>query len=98
MFGNLKDKIKDAHEEMKVKLEQVTQTGSAADGKVKVEVNGNRKVLTVLLDPQVYRDSKPEEMEDLVREAANNALKKAELHAEDEMVNMAKGMLPPGLL
>lgn len=97
MFGNLKDKIKDAHAEMKIKLEQVTQTGSAAAGKVKVEVNGNRKVLSVHLDPQIYMDSKPEEMEELVKEAANDALKKAEIHAEDEMVNMAKGMLPSGL-
>lgn len=98
MFGNLKDQLKEAQLELKNRLEKEKSTGEAAEGKVKIVVNGNRKLLSVHIDPALYEEQKADAMEALIMEAANKALNKAEIIAEDEMINSAKDMLPPGLL
>lgn len=99
MFGNLKEKLLEAQAEMKKKLAGIEIMGESAEGKIKVKVNGNRKIMAVNIDPELYSEKEVSEVENLVMEAANEALEKAEEVAEEEMVNSAKGALPniPGL-
>jgi hypothetical protein len=99
MFGDLKEQIQQAQKEMKDRLEQEEVSGTSAEGKVEVKVNGNRKLLSLQLDDEFYAGSGPREMENKIKEALNDALSKAEGIAEEEMKNSAKGMLPniPGL-
>lgn len=99
MFGNLKEQIKEAQAEMKQKLEEMEIAGEADGGKVKVLVNGNRKMKSVTLAPGLTAEKSEEEIQNLILEASNQALNEAEKISEDEMMNSAKGMLPniPGL-
>ncbi len=99
MFGNLKDKLLEAQAEMKKKLGGIEIMGESAEGKIKVNVNGNRKVIAINIDPDLYSEKEVSEVENLIMEACNEALEEAEKVAEEEMVNSAKGALPniPGL-
>lgn len=99
MFGNIKEQIQKAQEDMKKRLEQEEVNGSSAEGKVQVKVNGNRQLLSIHIDEEFYGNTDPGEMEAKIMEAMNEALGKAEEIAEEEMKNSAKAMLPdiPGL-
>lgn len=94
MFGNLKEQIKEAQLEMKQKLEQMEINGDAMDGRVKVVVNGNRKILSIDIDAELYQEVNRDELQELVKQASNMALDKAEKVGEEEMMNSAKGILP----
>ena len=64
--------------------EQINATefeGSASNGLVKVTINGENKVLSVSIDPEVIHPEDKEMLEDLVMIAVNNAIEKAQLHA-----------------
>ncbi|MFW6019716.1 MAG: YbaB/EbfC family nucleoid-associated protein [Bacteroidales bacterium] len=99
MFGNIKEQLKTAQKEMKENLEEKYATGTAGEGKIEVVVNGNRKMISLNIAPELAEAENIEEIQQFILEASNNALNKAEKMAEDEMMNLAKNMLPdlPGL-
>ncbi|MGM0612362.1 MAG: YbaB/EbfC family nucleoid-associated protein [Bacteroidota bacterium] len=94
MFGNIKEQLKTAQNEMKDKLAETQITGKAEDGKVEVVVNGNRKMISIDIAPELFETKNQEEIQQLIIEASNDALQQAEQIAEDEMMNSAKNMLP----
>lgn len=94
MLGNLKEQFQEVQNEIKKKLEQQEISGEAGDGKVKVVVNGNRKLLSIDLDDEYYSRAKKGELQTFITEALNDALDKAEEVAEEEMKNSVKGILP----
>lgn len=80
-------------QEGKQKLANVTIDGEAGEGAVKVTVTGNREVQSISIDNKLLSPDNREELEDLLVTALNRALKNAEKAWEDEMKNMAGGML-----
>ncbi|MCF8331319.1 MAG: YbaB/EbfC family nucleoid-associated protein [Bacteroidales bacterium] len=94
MLGNLKEQIKEAQAEMKQKLEQMEIEGEVEQGLLKVVVNGNRKVLSIDVDAALYEQLNRDKLQDMIKQASNLALDKAEKIAEEEMMNSAKGVLP----
>lgn len=100
MFGDMMSKLQDMKrkvEETKAKLDTLTVNGEADNGKVKVTVNGNRKVKSISIQEQLTTIDK-EELEDLLIVALNRALEQAEKINEAEMAGAAKGILPGGLM
>ena len=102
MFGKLGDmmgKLQDMKQRMEIikeKLEETILEAEAAGGDVKVKVNGNRKVISVLVEPSLQHGNK-EELEEQLCVAINRAIKKADELNEKEMKDAANGFLPPGL-
>ncbi|MCF8217483.1 MAG: YbaB/EbfC family nucleoid-associated protein [Bacteroidales bacterium] len=94
MFGNIKEQLKSAQSEMKEKLAETQVSGKAGEGKVEVVVNGNRKMISLDIAPELFEAKNQEEIQQLIIEASNDALTQAENIAEDEMMNSAKNMLP----
>jgi DNA-binding protein YbaB len=69
--------------------------GQAENGQVKVVVNGNKMVKQILISPELFAQGDKEAIEDLLIIALNRAIEKAEAFSNDEMKEMAKGVIPP---
>jgi DNA-binding YbaB/EbfC family protein len=96
MFGDLFSKLQEAQQKMqegKQKLGDVIIDGEAGNGAVKVSVTGTREIKTITIDSQLMTADRKEELEDLLITALNRALKNAEQAWDDEMKDVAGGML-----
>jgi DNA-binding YbaB/EbfC family protein len=79
-------------------LENEHVDASAGGGAVKVVVNGQQKLLSIAIDPDVAGDD-VEMLQDLVVAAVNDALDRSRELAAERMQSVAAGLgLPPGLL
>ena len=96
MFGNNMMKqlqqMKEQMEEIKARLDAITVVGEAYEGKIKVTMTGNRKVVDIHIDPSLTQNV--EELQEMLVIAHNRALEKAENVNESEMQGAAKGMMP----
>ena len=92
MFDNLMSQMQEQANEMKKKLDTMTVEAEAESGLVKVTANGNKKILSIEISPDILEDK--EAVEDLVIVAVNRALEKAEELASKETGDLAQGMLP----
>lgn len=80
MFNKLKQ-IKDMrHKAKRVQsmLKDEVVEGSAAWGKIKVKMSGNQEVLGVMIDADFKNSEGTEKLADAIKEATNDALKKAQ--------------------
>lgn len=96
MFGL--DKLKQVQKkaaEMKERLSAIIVEGRSSDGKVTVEANGNRDILSVDIDRAILHVREKEVIDRLVLEAIQDAMQKAQDASESQI----KGMMPniPGL-
>ncbi|MFA6428978.1 MAG: YbaB/EbfC family nucleoid-associated protein [Patescibacteria group bacterium] len=69
-FKDLRDKAKTLQEELGKEIAQ----GTAGWGKVKVDMNGNQRVVAVHIDQEVMADR--EKLQTLIAEATNEAIEK----------------------
>ena len=69
----------------------------AGSGMVKVTATGDQQIVSVSIDPSVMDDR--ELLEDLVRAATNEALRRAQQASAEKLSELAGSLpLPPGLL
>jgi len=96
MFGDLMGKIgsmKSKMEEVKNRLSNITVQGESSNGKVKIEMDGNK----LMKDISINYDLKTvdsEELNDMIVQATNRAIEQAEKMYEAEMAASAKDFLP----
>ncbi|MEI8187192.1 MAG: YbaB/EbfC family nucleoid-associated protein [Chlorobiaceae bacterium] len=95
-FGDMMKQIQQAGEKMQdvhKQLEKIVAYGEAGGGMVKVSVSGKQKVLTLVIDPDIFDD--PEMVQDLVLAAVNNAIDESLRLAQDEITKVTGGMVNP---
>ena len=100
MFGDIMGKLREAQEKMesiKRELDDITVKASVENGKVEVEMTGNRRVKRVRIDDDFLLDVDREGLEELLQVAVNQALIKADAVNEREMKKAASGMMPGGI-
>lgn len=71
--------------------------GSSGGGAVKVTVNGQHKVISVKISPEVVKAEEVEMLEDLVLSAFNDAATKAEQLAQKSLGAVTGGLKIPGM-
>lgn len=71
---------------------------SSGGGMVTVTCDGQGNVLTIKIDPEVVNPQEVAMLEELVAAAVNEARKRAQEMAAEEMGKVTQGMLPPGIL
>lgn len=92
LLGGLQEKMKAMQDE--AAREEVD--GVAANGLVVVRMNGAQEVLGVKIDPKAAADV--ELLEDLVRAATNDAVRRSKEAAAKKLAAFAASMgLPPGM-
>ena len=83
-------------------LELKRVEGSAGGGMVRVVANGKQDIMEVHIDPEVVDPEDVEMLEDLILAAVQQAREKAQKLTEEEMGQLAGGLLPgmniPGLV
>ncbi len=97
---NLINKMQKEMEKVQEALDGMTVEGSAGGGMVTVVANGKQKIVSVSVDPEVVSGDDIEMLEDLIIAAVNQALDKSRDMAQEEMQNVAGGLLgniPGGL-
>lgn len=98
MLGKLNE-MQQKMEEVKKRLDTIEVEGEAGDGKVKVLVTANKKVLDITVDDSLLNKESKDELQDLITVALNRALENADNVAESEMKAITGDLLPnlPGL-
>lgn len=86
-------------QEVQENLGKITETGEAGAGMVKVVANGKKQLVSIEIDPDMFKADDREIVQDLIVAAANNALEKVEEKAKAELQKSTEGMMPniPGL-
>ena len=83
-------------EKLQQEIQQIRVEASAGGGMVTVNMDGQKNMLSVKIDPDVAGDV--EMLQDMVVAAANEAVKKVDEQIKGKMGGMLGGMgLPPGL-
>lgn len=89
--------MKKMQEQVQQQLETLRVEASSGGGIVTVQMNGNKKLLKVKIDPQAFKDGDLEMLQDLVQAAVNEGLRKVDDAMKDVLGGMMGG-LPGGLL
>jgi nucleoid-associated protein EbfC len=97
--GNMQQMMRQAQqmqEKLQQEIQQIRVEASAGGGMVTVQMDGQKNLLSVKIDPEVAGDV--EMLQDMVVAAANEAVKKVDEQIKGKMGGMLGGMgLPPGM-
>ncbi|MGI6537679.1 MAG: YbaB/EbfC family nucleoid-associated protein [Caldicoprobacterales bacterium] len=103
-MGNMNNLMKQAkkmqEQMMKIQeeLEEKTVEASVGGGVVTVVANGKKEIIEINIKPEVVDPDDVDMLQDLILAAVNEALRKAEEMAQEEMGKLAGGLgVPPGL-
>ena len=97
--GNMQAVMQQAQKMQQKLLEDITAMrveASAGGGMVTVQLDGNKKCLSVKIDPEAAGDV--EMLQDMILAALNEAYKNVEEQSQAKMSGMLGGLgLPPGM-
>jgi len=71
---------------------------SSGGGMVSVVINGKQEVLFIRIDPEVVNREDVEMLQDLIRAAVNEAIRKSQEMMTEEMKRITGGLSIPGLI
>lgn len=89
----LKSKLDKAQKE----LSNATVEASSGKGAVTVTINGQQKILSIKISPEVIKPDKPEQLENLVLKAVSEAIAKSQQLAAKQLKGLTGGLKIPGL-
>ena len=85
-----------AQEKMQQEIAQIRVDATAGGGMITVQMDGQKNLLSVKIDPEVAGDV--EMLQDMIVAACSEAVKKVDAQTQQKMSSMLGGMgLPPGL-
>jgi DNA-binding YbaB/EbfC family protein len=103
MRGNIGNILKQAQavqenlQKAQAEVAQLTATGEAGGGMVKVTLNGKHEAMKVQIDPALLGEDR-EMLEDLIAAAINDATRKVGVAVNEKMAGAMGGLqLPPGM-
>ena len=78
-------------------LENMTVTGQAGGGMIKVTATGSQKIRDISIEPSVVDPEDVEVLEDLLVAAVNDALRKSQDMTKEQMSKLTGGLSLPGM-
>lgn len=99
-MGNMMKQVQKMQQEMarlQEELEEKTVESSAGGGVVTVVATGKKELKSISIKPEAVDPDDVEMLEDLILAAVNEALRKAEQMAAEEMSKITGGLNIPGL-
>ena len=97
---NMQQLVKQAQkmqEELQKKMETTIVEATAGGGMVSVKMNGNKQLISVVVDPEVFAGGDKEMLQDLIAAAVNEGIRKVDETLSNQMGNLTGGMKIPGL-
>ena len=89
----LKSKLDRAQKELGRTVIEV----ESGNGAVKIKINGQQKILSIKISPEVIDPDKPENLEKLIMKAITEATDKSQKIASDQLKGLTGGLKIPGL-
>src|SRR4029077_19862151 len=96
-------RLRQVQEDLQRQVNQVAVEATAGGGMVAVKMNGQKQVLEVKIEPQVFADKDQEMWQELVRAAVNEASRRVDEELANQMKSLAgnipgvSGLKIPGL-
>ena len=96
-------RFRQLQEDLQRQVNSVTVEASAGGGMVTVKMNGQKQVLDVRIEPEVFAGKDVEMLQDLIRAAVNEAARRVDEELASQMKNLAgsvpgmTGLKIPGL-
>ena len=84
--------------QMQEELGRKTVEATAGGGMVRVTVNGQFVLSSIKIDPAVINPQEKEMLEDLIRAAVNEGVRRARDMASEEMSKLTGGIKIPGIM
>ncbi|EON78556.1 hypothetical protein ADIS_0906 [Lunatimonas lonarensis] len=99
---SMMNKVKEAQAKIKAAQQELIYLraeGEAGAGLVKVIVNGERKVIDMIIDDSLVNMEDKEMLKDLIVAASNFAFQAIEVKIKEKMKNATEGIMPsiPGM-
>ena len=88
-------RMRQVSEDLQRQVNSVAVEASAGGGMVTVKMNGQKQVLEVKIEPEVFAGKDQEMLQDLVRAAVNEASRRVDDELADQMKSLTGGI--PGL-
>ena len=96
-------RFKQLQEDLQRQVNSVTVEASAGGGMVMVRMNGQKQIVDVRIEPDVFASRDQEMLQDLVRAAVNEASRRVDEELANQMKNLSgnipgmAGLKIPGL-
>jgi len=84
-------------EQMQKQMEATVVEATAGGGMVSVKMNGNKHLLSIQIDPEVFSGGDREMLQDLIVAAVNEGIRKVEDNLSSQMSGLTGGLKIPGL-
>ncbi len=91
----LLSRLRQVQEDLQRQVNSVAVEASAGGGMVTVKMNGQKQVLDVKIEPEVFASKDQEMLQDLVRAAVNEASRRVDDELANQMKSLSNGL--PGL-
>src|SRR6266478_2553955 len=88
-------RFRQLQEDLQRQVNSVTVEASAGGGMVTVKMNGQKQIVDVRIEPEVFASKDQEMLQDLIRAAVNEATRRVDDELANQMKNLAAGI--PGL-
>jgi DNA-binding YbaB/EbfC family protein len=99
-FGDprkLMKQLQQAQERIQAEIAVLVIEASAGGGMVKVEMDGQKQIRSLRIDPEVVSKDDVEMLQDLVLAAVNEASRKVDEAIQEKVGGLAGGMKLPGM-
>jgi DNA-binding YbaB/EbfC family protein len=84
-------------EQLHKQMESTVVEATAGGGMVSVKMNGNKQLLSVQVDPEVFAGGDKEMLQDLIVAAVNEGIRKVEETMNNQLGNLSGGLKIPGM-
>jgi DNA-binding YbaB/EbfC family protein len=89
--------LQQAQERLQAEVAAILVEASAGGGVVKVEMDGQKQLKSLKIDPEVVNRDDVEMLQDLVLSAVNEAARKVEASIQEKVGGLTGGMKLPGM-
>jgi DNA-binding YbaB/EbfC family protein len=89
--------LQQAQEKMQAEIAALVVEASAGGGMVKVEVDGQKQLRSLTIDPEVVSKDDVEMLQDLVVAAVNEASRKVDEQIQEKVGSLTGGLKLPGM-
>ncbi len=89
--------VQQFQEQLQRQLDDLVVESSAGGGMVTVKMNGQKHLVSVRIDPEVYKSGDIEMLQDLLLAAVNESARRVDEQVASQMGSLAGGLNLPGL-
>lgn len=98
---NIQQMMKQAQqmqEKLQKQMESTVIDATAGGGMVSVKMNGQKQLISLQIDPEVFTGGDKDMLQDLIVAAVNEGIRKVDETMQSQLGSLAGGLKIPGLL